>query len=260
MERYTQMFTHTHSRRHAACANTPLIQYSDLPSLASKGKLPGMTGSFQAAFHQFLRVCSQFRAGLTWGNCVKWSVRPGILTSINTVLLRVWKEHNISRLWAGFNLLYVLLPSPDDKIIINGFFFFFFLNSSHCNYKLCGLWTSNSSLTSFTILLGKVGESVRCWSFSVGISRWLKTVMNPGWCWLLSVIEYSMWAEGIFQPKRKLYDHSLSLRFCGIRFSFRPLWVDIFCCCYFVEFCCLQDQVYGDILKRESFQWLSLSY
>lgn len=161
MERHTQMCVHTHSRRHAACANTPLIQYSDLPALASKGKLPGMTGSFQAAFHQFLRVCGQIRAGLTWGNCVKWSVRPGILTSINTVLLSVWKEHNLCCLRAGFNLLYVLLPLPDDNIIItpakknfSSFFLckFFFLNSSHSNVELCGLWTTNSDSTLFTIL------------------------------------------------------------------------------------------------------------
>lgn len=137
------MFSHTLTRRHAACANTPPIQYSDLPALASQGKLPGMTGSFQAAFHQFLRVCGQFRAGLTWGNCVKWTVRPGILTSINTVLLSVWKEHNLHRLRAGSNLLYVSLPLPDHNIIItlakNVGFFFFLLSVPNSNYELFGL-------------------------------------------------------------------------------------------------------------------------
>lgn len=149
MERHTQMCAHTLTRRHAACANPPLIQYSDLPALASQGKLPGMTGSFQAAFHQFLRVCGQFRAGLTWGNCVKWTVRPGILTSINTVLLSVWKEHNLHRLWAGFNLLYVSLPLPDHNIIItpakNVFLIIIFFSSSNSNYELCRLWATQTN-------------------------------------------------------------------------------------------------------------------
>lgn len=47
---HTNARAHTLTRRHTACANTPLIQYSDLPALASQGKLSGMTGSFQAAF------------------------------------------------------------------------------------------------------------------------------------------------------------------------------------------------------------------
>ncbi len=217
MERHTQMCAHTHSRRHAACANTPLIRYSDLSALASKGKLPGMTGSFQAAFHQFLRVCGQFGAGLTWGNCVKWSVRPGILTSINTVLLSVWKEHNLCHLRAGFNLLYVLLPLPDDNIII-----------TQAKKKMFSSLEKKKKFSiNFTIIMSSVdceqlipaqrysqfcrescpGGCPGFWLFSVGISRWLKTVINLVWCALLSLIEYFLWIVGIFQPKKKLFDH-----------------------------------------------------